>query len=869
MTRHHCRVPLCVRVRGELADTQLQAIGAAIATAVAGRLQAADGAIAARSGWTSWERRPAPPQIRFAGEALDDEMRHRLAAAIESGIARALSTRQEAPAAALRPASPFVLVDYRQADLPWARHAPAASTGVDAAPAPGSGAYIASLGISMVRSDRSTHWNSAAERRATILDYLSFTRDRPALKRLHDEALAAYPDLAAMAVDEPDRDRMFKDPALQEAMTAALRSAPTPTVRAGNELIEAVAVFLAIRPAPVGRDGYEGVHLGQRFTLDEAAYAQLRDRVREQIANAIRYADSRAEMAIGRYEEQQKVDANHWLTAPIIKTLAKLGHHVADPGPLLVQFADKARAKLLAARTSLRSDDFAGAALLAGQGEALAQQAARMVLAYVDQIIDAGEMTVTVLEGVKWTAGFVLFLCAVAATGGIAGAGATQLGLTGAGGTTTLLGLTGGTATWATVIGAGAAITEEVGVALVDVADGEAVDWVAVAGHAAVQVVLARFSPTLGRRLSLALADGLAASRIAPLVARLGTARVVTVATNFLLHEGTQFFATTIEDVLKLLSGRPVTWAQFGQVLFARLTDPQGLLMNMLGSLLGAMQPEPSQRPGGPRRPAGAKLPKSPTDNKDMRAINRELGLPKPRKPGPPILPPPGHVQLAPEDVFLPTPAERAAAYAEEDANRTLLTDEFKPIRRSATASPRGGEFEAARASTRRAGKTAINADQGENMAFQGAVRQGEIALESPQGVNVNGRPDFITAARDPDGKMWIIETDAKTTSSVESSRPGARPRFPEPELVSPETWAARVKAAVERMSLGDAALEAEIIEAYRAGRIWKRQANVDLSRQGQGAISGLVSPPSRPWGALLGPMDFKVPEDDGKKPAE
>jgi hypothetical protein len=63
-------------------------------------------------------------------------------------------------------------------------------------PKPGTGAYIAFLGISMVKSDRMTHWASPEQRRRTILEYLRYAATRPNLKALYDEAVAAYPEIA-------------------------------------------------------------------------------------------------------------------------------------------------------------------------------------------------------------------------------------------------------------------------------------------------------------------------------------------------------------------------------------------------------------------------------------------------------------------------------------------------------------------------------------------------------------------------------------------------------------------------------------------------------------------------------------------------
>lgn len=64
---------------------------------------------------------------------------------------------------------------------------------------PGSGAWLASQKISMVKSDSSTHWRSEDERRRTICEYISYARSHPELKAQYEEAVAAYPEIAGLA----------------------------------------------------------------------------------------------------------------------------------------------------------------------------------------------------------------------------------------------------------------------------------------------------------------------------------------------------------------------------------------------------------------------------------------------------------------------------------------------------------------------------------------------------------------------------------------------------------------------------------------------------------------------------------------------
>jgi hypothetical protein len=818
-------------------------------------------------------------------------------------------------------------------------------------PAPGTGAYLASHRISMVKSDSMTHWESEEQRRETILDYIRYARTRPELKALYDEAVAAYPDLAKGPPPDPStaafvtalKAEQGRSPTErgQDAIQELLRPAPTPSVSATNPLADAMAEFTSIHPSNKASGIYEGTFRGRPLSLTEEKYNEMRKAVRIAVARAIDAAVVREQMARGRYEEQQKVDAQHWIVAPIVKAIGR----VSDPGPALVGFTETARTSLAEARKALDAGDFNAAARLAGDGALAAVQASKMVAAYVDQIIDAAEFTVTVLEDIKLASEVVFLLCAIAATGGAAGAAATSLGLEGAGATTTLFGVTGSTATWATAIGATAAITEEVSLGIMRAADGEPVDWGEIAVHAAIQIIVAKFSPGLGQRLSKSLSSSAVANKgLREIIARVGMARVVNVATTFLLHEGTQVFSTAVEDTMAALRGQPVTWGKFGDHLFLRLTDPKGLLMAVLSGTLAGAHPEASEGPGPqptgktggkpPEKPADFSEPvqkapppkksptdnadwrsvnrelgltksttktsdgpapkKSPTDNADWRDVNRALGLKKPRTKATPVAPPPpGTKQVTAEEAFQPTPAERAAAFAKEPADKSPphkdakeaflsteeerarlraeeahktgppLTSQGTPIIESGDASPKGADFEAASmkpgatpAKTAKTGARTVRADVGEAEAYKAALQAGEIGIERPQGANVKGRADFITSARDASGEMWIIANDAKTMSSPKSAfeapKPGLRPG-----------WDAQVKAAIDRASFSDPKIKPELEAAYKAGRIWVRQVNVNLSPTGRGAISGIAKPSVVPWGALLGPVDFKKDEKE------
>ena len=110
MGARNCIIPLIVRLQGLPDDERLVAATEAIAGAVADRLSQADRIIAAREGWNSWRHHHATPEIRVTGTGLDEDLRRRITAAIQAGIARALAGVPHARHPARAP-NPFILAD--------------------------------------------------------------------------------------------------------------------------------------------------------------------------------------------------------------------------------------------------------------------------------------------------------------------------------------------------------------------------------------------------------------------------------------------------------------------------------------------------------------------------------------------------------------------------------------------------------------------------------------------------------------------------------------------------------------------------------------------------------------------------------------
>src|SRR5262249_28146823 len=92
MSERSCSIPLVVRLRGVPDEGRLAEMSQTIARTVADRLSEAASAITRREAWNSYRATHTPPVVSFRGGTLDNTLQRGVAAAIEAGITRALSS---------------------------------------------------------------------------------------------------------------------------------------------------------------------------------------------------------------------------------------------------------------------------------------------------------------------------------------------------------------------------------------------------------------------------------------------------------------------------------------------------------------------------------------------------------------------------------------------------------------------------------------------------------------------------------------------------------------------------------------------------------------------------------------------------------
>jgi hypothetical protein len=350
-------------------------------------------------------------------------------------------------------------------------------------------------------------------------------------------------------------------------------------IPSGSELkdaTEVMAAVQAVRSSTTASGLYTTQFRGKTISLTKAQRDQLYATASTAIKKNLARARQKAQSAKSGYEIQTKIDEEHWLVAPIVKTFAGVRSKV----PLLLAAVQRAEGSADATEKALQTNDYIRAAQLLAECETAAIQASTLWREYHEGIISSGEKTVTVLEYTRDASFVTLGVLAVIATGGAA-----------AGATTSAFGLEVGTVSAANVIATGAPIVATVAGAGVQAALGDKVDWAKVGVDVAVNLILSRF----GGKLSHGIYKSMLGN---PAVRKVGEVAFSRICSSILTHEASTAFTVAVDAIYRRFKGENLTWDQFTNELIARVADPKGVFV---AAIMGAVVTAADVRSGGSR----------------------------------------------------------------------------------------------------------------------------------------------------------------------------------------------------------------------------------------------------------------------------
>src|SRR6266540_202928 len=585
------------------------------------------------------------------------------------------------------------------------------------------------------------------------------------------------------------------------------------TLPPGGGLEAAQAVMGAVDGLSVGPDGrVRTTYRGQVLALPPQQAEQVRASARDALARALGRSRRRGDDAIGRYRAQEQVNADFPVTSGAVKAWAyvrSLGDY-ANPGEAIRGLQVTVEQEGAEVTKAVEAGSLAAAAGHLARVDAASERMAKLVRAYVEQLIEGGESLATGLEYTRDAAFITLGILAVVVSGGAAAGVAPGVIGTGVAGLSV-----GGTAT---AISVGAPILANVGTGAVQTAYGDRVDWGSIAVDAAVQVVLAR----LGGKLGESLFGRLAGNPASQTLARKAIAALVSgVAT----HEVSQAFSVTVHQAYDALRGRDVTWGGFVDELGRRLSDPAGLFMAvvMSGVQLGAhvavdratagkapQPPAPKPAQPKPARPTAAKQPAPATTSKPVApkpAPESVAAKPAPEPVAATPAPEPVAAKPAPEPVAAtPVPEPVTAKPAPEPAAPASA-----PEPAAAKPAPEPAAAPAPKAVAAKPAPTAAERPAGRPAAAPPKRRpapQGERVLQGPRGARP---PGSTSRYKTGEAATELVRTSKSGASMAEralaegnvrrSSEPGRTPgrsRQPAPPPSGP------VKPISERVLVGD-----------------------------------------------------------------
>ncbi len=368
-----------------------------------------------------------------------------------------------------------------------------------------------------------------------------------------------------------ERASLSTAPAMTQAMTrpreAAAPAAPSLQLPPGDARNASRLVMKAIEdlaPLPDGR--FATTYMGQPLVMTAEDADKARAAARNSLVDVAARSRRRFEDAYGRYQAQEEVDDEFWLSSKAAHAAAWIstgGAH-QDPWLALTVHRQQVVQGELNVQRLVAEGRLASAAVEASRSELASGQSAALVRVYVDETIEGAEAMATSLEYTRNAAFVTLGVLAVVVSGGAA-AGLAP-GVLGTG----VAGMSVGTTV--TVISVGAPIVANLGVGVAKLVEGDPVDWGDIAFQAAVDIVLARFGGKLGQSVF----GKLAGNEVGRTVMR----RVLSsMGTGVIMHEASQAFTVTVNETYAALRGRPVSWGQFVDELAKRMADPSGIFM--------------------------------------------------------------------------------------------------------------------------------------------------------------------------------------------------------------------------------------------------------------------------------------------------
>jgi hypothetical protein len=322
--------------------------------------------------------------------------------------------------------------------------------------------------------------------------------------------------------------------------------------------------------------------------ITEQQANDLRAEAAAALKDALQRVSNRADMAMGRYSAQQKINLDSPISAFGADLMAKAkaalsGGHYEDPGPRLYPLSAKVTNCISQARSAAGGGKFSDAAGALADAEEAAAQIAGMVQAYCDGIIGGAESNVAVLEVTKTVCFAIDGVIAIVITGGGAAALAEGVGASGVGGSAATA---GAIANFAPVVASG-------GTYALQVAEGDPVDWKKATADMVIQLVLAKFGGKMTEGLT-SLVGRLGGSSLSSEVVR----KIIVAE---IMQAGSSCLQTVVSFAISKQEGKKVTWGQLMSAIEAAVLDPKGIVA---AAALGAVSAKYPTTPGAQTTPA-------------------------------------------------------------------------------------------------------------------------------------------------------------------------------------------------------------------------------------------------------------------------